>query len=545
MANRGVFKDRFFAWLEYQDWRDGVAFDAMFSSMGWKNVFRELDVAVGKTTKLGKVKYADPNRDLEIWAVEGLPGQRGVICFPHDDHNVFMERWITDPGVARREDGKLTLVFGDEPEAKFADLLVISGHGSDLQVHGDVSNLISENKQRPPDNEMRVRDAFNKASTRPSHGRLKYLILPCCTIVGPAYAPLWIPALNRHAVDDNFPHLSDSLHGILGYAQAYAGDSDGAAVMNSFVGLLKHGITRGPDEKTILQCWAEANENTPGPFREWSAIMLTDAAKNDKMSQWLVGGPIGTLPTPVSDEVRQFDRFNTTSGRPIDSDHFGEVVNSAQPDFEARFSVPKRGDLNDFRIVDGDVQNGDHIGNNDSTVDPQLGLNAGLPGRIHLIARNKGKPLVAGETMAVIFYYYRETHQPNVDLNTLLEFRLTPSQSGASPITGKPRFNLLRDVNTRKGAADKGKFDAFNYTFNEEEATNNLAIINFIVVPTALDAYPDQTIPHTHGRFVWDVIPPKKVSDPSVPPVLPTTGVIPGVIHMQRHGVYLHNKGIL
>jgi len=525
---RCVNGSRSFAWLEFEDARDGVALAFGLEGMGWKNLLTDLRSEGGGV-------YVDDNRGLQVRVLHApAKAEQGAIWIPGES-DAFTEQWIRKPGVLASP--RHTLVFGGEPDTRWADLLVVSGHGSKGKVYGDAySRLMKEDGLR--ERSWNVAGMLRDRAT-PRGTSLKYLILACCTNAGVAVGPMWLPVFEGRPLDQ-------VLHGILGYAQMYPGDEIGAGVMRRFVDLLFPEKVDGKpplSEKTILQCWAEANHGAA----PWGAVMIEESAKNDRMSQWV--SPAG-LPDPTSVTVKQYDEFTTDFPRPLDDGH-GIVLTDAPPDVEARFWVSKRGDdQKNLQLVDGfafvwDGHDVVQAGNNDNFIDPQLGLDPARVGKIVLSARSGA--FVSGTTMTVVFYLYRETHE-DMDLATLLDLRLSPSQ--------KRRLTLLVDANQRKPDTGKGHVDAFQYTFDDadDEARAELARgradLFFVVPESAPEKNRDRTTAHSCGYFWVDVVAPRRLADPrrsppeDMPPPKPGRDAIGAylrhAIHLVRHGVFLH-----
>jgi hypothetical protein len=529
---RSVNGDRHFAWLEFQDRRDGIAFAAAIEGAGWKNLLRELRET---RNAAGQTVFEDDTRALQVRLFKSTSGrEQGVLWIP-DDPDESDRRWIQRPGAISSP--RHALVSGDEAGARWADLLVLSGHGSKGKVYGtSYAELVRE-----PEGDER---SWNVAGllrdrTSPRGRRLKYLLLPCCTNAGPAVAPMWLEAFRDRPADE-------VLHGILGYAQMYPGDEVGANVMRRFVDLLFPPLVSGRpprDEKTILQCWAEANRGLA-----WGAVMLEEAALGDRMSQWI--SPEG-LPDPREIKVKQYDEYTTEFPRPLDASH-GIAITDAAPAHEARFWVSKRGDeQTNLQEVDGFVFGWDghdrvQVGNNDNWIDPQLGLDPGRAGKLVLSAAS-GR-FEAGTTMTVVFYLYRETHE-GMDLRTLLALDLSPSQ--------RRRLRPLADANQRKPDRGRGRIDAFHYTFDDAddearwELAHGRAEILFRVPPDAPDANRDRSTAHSCGYFWVDVVPPRALpGDPAASPPadMPQSPgdrsglrrYLEAAIHLVRHGVHLH-----
>jgi hypothetical protein len=529
---RCVNGNRSFAWLEFEDTRDGTAFVFGLQGMGWKNLLLDLRAT---TDDDGAPVLADDNRDLQVRVFEATARhERGALWIPGDADG-FTEQWIRKPGVIASP--QQTLVFGDEPGARWADLVVVSGHGSKGKVYGVAySRLTREDgaQERTWNVAGMLRDR-----TTPRGTRLKYLILACCTNAGIAIGPMWLPAF-----EDRPPE--QVLHGILGYAQMYPGDEVGAGIMRRFVDLLFPEKVNGrppESERTILQCWAEANRGAAA----WGAVMIEDAARHDRMSQWVSEQG---LSDPATITVKQYDEFTTDFPRPLDDSH-GIVLTSAPPEYEARFWVSKRGDAQtNLQLVDGAAFGWDghdtvQVGNNDNFVDPQLGLDPGRAGKLVLSSRSGS--FAPGTTMTVVFYLYRETHE-DLDLRALLDLQLSPSQ--------RRRCLSLVDANQRKPDTGKGHVDALQYTFDDadEEARFELAHgraeLLFVVPPDAPERNHDRGTARSCGYFWVDVVPPRKIADPrrSPPEDMPprrlqrsdVASYLRRAVHLVRHGVYLH-----
>jgi hypothetical protein len=536
MADRVRCEDsrRSFAWLEFQDPRDGVAFVAGFQGMGWQNLLAGLRP---RKNDKGQTVYEDAERPVQVRVYRSSSGREQGALWTPDDADDFTKRWIVRPGVI--SGASPTLVCDEQPEARWADLLVVSGHGSKGRVYGDAYG--SAVGERPPDERRWYVANLMGQPEAPRGKRLKYLIIPACTNCGIAVAPMWLDTfLNRP--------LDEVLHGVLGYAQAYPGGEVGATIVRRFVDLVFPRKVSGkapPNEKTILHCWAEANKRSGAG---WGAVMLAEAAQRDRMSAWVSEAG---LPDPTRLELRQYDEYSTRFPAPIDESD-GLVVSAEPPDYEARFWVSKTFDAQDnLQRVDGFLMGWDgremiRCGNNDNLIDPQLGLDAGRVGKIVLSA--KGGHFQAGTAITVVAYLYRETHE-GVSLPTLFEFQLSPSQ--------KRRFRFLVDANRRKGDVGRGRVDAFHYLFDaadeeaERELETGLVELFFVVPEAAPKKNPDRGTAHSCGYFWLDLVPPRILSGPldqSPPEGMPKSasdraGIarhLRTAIHHMAHGVHLH-----
>ena len=507
-----------------------MAFTFGLQGAGWKNLLLDLNASKDAS---GATVYSDDNRGLLVRAFQTPAKHEQAVLWAPGDADPFTEQWLRRPGVITSP--QRTLVFGDEEGARRADLLVVSGHGSKGKVYGMLHSRLTR-ESSPYERTWNVAGALRDRTT-PRGPDLKYLVLACCTNAGIAVAPMWLPVFEDRPA-------GEVLHGILGYAQAYPGDEVGAVIMRRFVDLLFPLQVNGRpprDEKTILQCWAEANRGLAG----WGAVMIEEAARNDRMSTWLSDDG---LADPGTVTVKQYDDF--TASFPLDDSH-GIVLTGAPPEHEARFWVSKRGDAPDnLQLVDGFAMAWDghdtvQVGNNDNFVDPQLGLDPGRAGKLVLSAR--AGAFESGTTMTVMFYLYRETHE-GLDVRALLDLHLSPSQ--------RRRLTPLVDANQRKPDLGKGHVDAFNYTFDDadQEARFELATgraeLFFLVPPDAPEKNPDRTTGHSCGYFWLDVTPPRPLGDPGsgppedLPQRHPSREAIASYLrtahHLVRHGVYLH-----
>ncbi|MEJ7732118.1 MAG: hypothetical protein WKG00_23270 [Polyangiaceae bacterium] len=259
-----------FAWLEYEDSRDGVAFCRRMTGFGWRNLF--LDLAP-TTPKPARTDLGHP--DLKIrWAFDDKPNEPALFATPDDSHKEFIESWIPNPGVG---DGfRLT---SSSNAIDQADLLVVSGHGTG---RGDVHDVACG-----LDAHVSVAKAFEEHATAPCTGRLKYLLVAACNNLRHNYASRWMAALLK----------KQPVHGVLGYSLAYAGDADGASVLFRFA-LLLHSTKN----HSVLQAWRIAN----GP-RPWGAIVHASSAKEDTVARWRSDAGLQKPDTSGTASVLHFD----------------------------------------------------------------------------------------------------------------------------------------------------------------------------------------------------------------------------------------------
>ena len=368
-----------FAWLEYQDPWDGVAFDRAMTRYGWRNLF--LDLAP-MTPQPRRVDLGHP--DLRIrWFAGGKPDETALIAAPGFDHADFLGKWMLNPGV----DQNFRLTFGND-YADQADLLAISGHGIGGMVSGTASGA-------SPAGLAILKHIANIKGKKPGElqvsGRLKYLLIPACTNVGVGFADEYLPAL----------HKRNPIHGILGYSDGYPGGSKGAWVMQRFAKLLHE--PKG--ERTILQAWKEANEGL-----RWGAVLFASSAASDTMAKWRSDKGL-PLPDHHEGAVLHFDP---------DSYPVGVPITKTTPQFEAFFHMSSS--IGDTKI------------SRENQGDNWIGLFPEHRGYI-LIPKN-GDNFVRGDVLRLVFGKYRLS-RGDMDLDTLLKF--DPGQ----PITfikdGNPR----------------------------------------------------------------------------------------------------------
>jgi len=293
-----------FAWLEYQDTRDGVALDRGLRGYGWRNLFVEL---APMTASVNDVDFMDmAHHDLKI-RYHGY-GQTGLLATPTNDHAAFLSRWIVNPGV---ENMALTEKNTDVQ----ADLLAISGHGANALVFGNAAGN---------ENQLKVGKAFIQNAKMPTTGRLKYLLIPSCNNCHVRYDLAWATALTR----------SNPVHGVLGYSEAYPGDQSGANIMSKFARLLHEDC-----DKPILQAWKEANA-----FWSWSGVLRESCATQDTMARW---NSSEGLPPP-SGRVLHYNAATPS----------GAEVGSYPPAFNTRF-VMFEGDSDKKPVEIDFLNNGD------------------------------------------------------------------------------------------------------------------------------------------------------------------------------------------
>jgi len=441
MGSRAVNRHRRFVWIEFEDPRDGIAFNRTMSSteVGWRNLLFDLP-----PDKRGQSRIDAANPTLNIGWVAAKDFGRALIMRPKVDHSKFLGEWLLNPGVKKeRGAGSVgsKLTFADDFTDQ-ADFVAVSGHGAGGMIWGKASGGdIGDG--------FEIANEMGKHLDKPTTGRIKYLLLPCCFLVSIHNAESWLPILRK-----NKP-----LHGVLGYGEKYLGDSTGAAVTRRFASLLKSNLTM-----PIFEAWRRANEAVHQP---WGAVIL-NAARKDNMKQWITEEGLPDL--SAEKEVRCFDG---------DSMPDGEEVTGKPKDIEA-FFVMADGSL---------IQSPMNRPANDL-----MGLFPGKSGEILLRVNKKDLSFQPDSHVTILFYYFRPA-KTEMDLDGLLTFDRVP---GA-------RLRFLTDANARK-EKKTGKHDAIEYTFlpgQEKEAR-----IRFTISENAHKVYKDDENGHfTHGLFWMAVFP--------------------------------------
>ena len=355
-----------FAWLEYEDFRDGVAFDRAFTAAGWRNLFLDLAPV---TPAPGRADLGNPNLKIR-WFAGKNPNELALIATPSAAEVDFFNKWVINPGVggiAGSAGGaesvtNFRLTHGSDTSDQ-ADMLVISGHGAGGMVMGAASGR---------QNEILLFDVFKGNRAFPASGRLKYLIVPACSNLKFDNAHLWLPAL-----DKDFP-----LHGVLGYSDAYKGDVDGAIVMVRFANLL-----HSQPDKTVLQAWREANTG-----RQWGAVAHQLSAGQDTLRKWRAN----SLPEPPRTRFMHFDPSHSE----------GIDIPTTPPQWNAKFHMTPGPDGSDVEITSDNHNKRD------------IGLIPGARG--YLLLRHDGASF-PNDLISIVFGMYRFTHA-DTNLSTLRKF---------------------------------------------------------------------------------------------------------------------------
>ncbi len=396
MAAYVVTRTLQYAWLEYQDLRDGIALDRAMSGYGWKNLLERLAPVTRSVNKTDFMDLGHP--DLRV-NYRGL-GQTGLIATPREAHAEFLEEWLINPGVENFRLSAKILAPEDTDTTAQADLLVISGHGENAAVAGDI-----EDKKEIA--HLAVGQAFIKYAKTPTSGRLKYLLIAACNDANARYDVVWYHALMR----------ANPVHGILGFSEAYPGDESGAAIMTKFARALHDG-----GDKSVLQAWKEANTHW-----SWSAVMRESSATEDTLARWTSEKG---LPAPTGRVLHY------SSASPA-----GVMVPPYPQIFEAFFVMFEKDD--EKKPVEIRFAN---------NIQYRVGLIQGKRGQL-VVRRNDGQSFAAGDVVRVVFARYR-FDRLEMDLNTLLRF-----DEGA-PVTLVEDGNKDKPAKTRKKDAVDIKFSA-------------------------------------------------------------------------------------
>lgn len=426
MAERAVTRHLKYAWVEYGHTGDGRSFAAGLSSLGWQSLMLHLP----RKTDAWGAYYVDSDHPLlpVRWKgnalmvlpntyVDGKKYPRPILSDPiysayvdaHGEEafrtemkrlNGFLARWVFSPGIKRDSDTKALLTTGGD-FTDYADLVSISGHGAGGDVWGGDSELGAF-----------LGSAIEMGTSAPTD-RLKYILIPTCYNLSGYNAGTWLPVLRR----------PNPVHGFLGYAESYPGGDSGAAAFSRFAEKLKE----NGGTKTILAAWKEAH--TGSMAQSWGALLHASSA-GDTMKDWLAGN----LPPPEPNgEIRWYSHETYPDG---------VVVQNIYPNLQAYFAIEG---------VQIRNWNKNH---------PGIGL---IPGKSGTLAiQHLGRKFRAGESITLVFYYYRPTKN-GMDLTKLLAF---------SPVS-EGQFELLKDVNTRDHTTN---VDAIRYTFAQEASSIELPL---------------------------------------------------------------------
>jgi len=347
--------------------------------------------------------------------------------------NRFLSKWVFSPGVkkvsGRRQwkKGELTLKndFTD-----YADLVVASGHGSNGAIWGGGRSI-----------DLRWSSRLSRAHT----DRLKYIIIATCHMLAEHNARTWLPAMRR----------KNPVRGVLGYRYVYR-TALGKRVFKRFADKLQE---KG-GTKTILEAWKEAHTKDSEPARvSWAALLHVTAAK-DTMKDWLTtikkGQRKGKGLTPVDEEKGEI-RWYCDENYPD-----GKVPKLPEYHYTAYFCMGR-----------GEGATKITCDNNFRDESPDVGLFPGEKGQLE-IAKNpspreikeKKTSFDIGGLITITFYFYREDHEPGMNLDRLLTFD-KPGGGAVKLKDGAVKLKdgslrLIRDFNRR----DKDQYvDAIEFEF--------------------------------------------------------------------------------
>jgi len=423
-----------YAWIEFGSPLDGAAFAAGMKKLGLKSVLKRLPPEKNKKAQKKwlprRVDSAHPLLPIRrrCGALMILPDEikgksKKYVRDPifnaylrtHTDdefnkeirkQNDFLSSWIFSPGVKisgkkGSEKGMLTL---DSDYTDYADIVGVGGHGSNGLIWGEGEGI-------------ELRNSIWRAHAHTD--RLKYIIIATCFHLSEFNLEIWLPAMRRR----------NPVHGFLGYRWGYPGAKVGRNVFNRFTKKLKE--KRGT--KTILDAWREANS---GSLRQTWAALLHHTSAKDTMKDWMCG----RLTTPNKDgEIRWYCEENWSDGEK---------------------AVPREYDYTaNFYMGTTKISRDNNFGGN-----KDVGLFSGEKGYLE-IAKKKGGFNPGEEFATIVFYYYRERHDPGMDLPKLLDF--------GKPKDGRVKFEdgVLKyesDLNKK----DKYKFtDGFEFTFWKSKVT--------------------------------------------------------------------------
>ncbi|MEJ7731249.1 MAG: hypothetical protein WKG00_18785 [Polyangiaceae bacterium] len=436
-----------YAWLEYLDARDAIAFDRTFSSasLGWINLFLDLadDLNEGKVD----VSNQTPKLDIRWVPNPDNPREKGLIARPKGAHRRFLERWIVNPGVNRARaanepppaSGSASTLTAGADATDVCDLLAISGHGAIGEVWGNEVDAID------------VAGAFEDHINEPASGRLKYLLVPTCGNCGDFTADKWLPALQKR----------QPLHGVLGYSGNYTGDREGAASMRAFGDVMKK-----IPMLTVLVGWSRGNDGLP-----WGAVVHDAAARNDTVERW--HSAAGLPPLPPGSTPRAFDSNSFPKGTEI-------VIGIRAMDLH-------------WIHEDGTVI--DRTNNRATSSSPAAHrfLSPGARGALRL--RNNHGNFQKGARIAIRCVWVRPT-KPPMSFDTLLDFDAPLLQSGAS---APPAIEFVPD----KGDATKRN----GLIVTAPSSDTDVITLGYRVKGTALAAYTPIDDGIT-GFFFFRVLPP-------------------------------------
>jgi|GEM_PF-3180215 len=357
---RAIEKHLRFAWLEYEDSRDGAVFThASTSRLGFENALSDLPRAKGSRTSRSTSNLFYTKIRLKTYGKHRKRPFRGLLAIPGDGDESTLERWVTSPAI---EGDK----FVSEPNAGAPiDLLVVSGHGSSGDVWGDASGERAQ---------INLPNAFGMYIDEERSGRLKCLIVPTCNNLHEALAGSWLPLFNHEK----------PVYVVLGYEGSYTGGPYGAQVMANFVRELSATPTL-----PLIRAWQNANEAV-AEKQPWGALAAKGA---EKMS--LQGWLDDSLPTLT--RAHKLLHFN--------SDHPNGRPPTADREYEVLWIMEDGTEINE---------------RNNHSANAKIGLFDGEKGKIRIRAMKPGRTLKRGQQVYLLIYLYRGSRQ--MELRDLLSF---------------------------------------------------------------------------------------------------------------------------
>lgn len=254
-----VVKPLQFAWLEFQDVRDGVVFcHTMADRLGAKNIFGNLPVDPADKSK--RKPKNTPALDIDFVVRSHHSGAKtkyqALIGYPRSKSAKFLGQWVLNPGFLNGE-----LVVSNTAEQ--ADIVTVSGHGSAGIVWGN-------GYASAQDQAFFLGSALSNNVKMARSGRMKMLIIPACYNGTFDAYEIWEKCFTR----------SEPLYWIFGYEKTYTGGEVGAQVMNEFTRYIK-----ANPQKPLLDAWHTANKKYA---QHWGAFILKGAEKIS-YSDWVSG----------------------------------------------------------------------------------------------------------------------------------------------------------------------------------------------------------------------------------------------------------------
>jgi hypothetical protein len=258
--HRLVLKYRNYAWIEHVDPRDGSAFCRGMKALGWDNLAEVLPLKNAADTEGRRIDAAHPLLPIR-WKNNGLLILPYPFGLPNEDPPIkkdplagesteaavrdncaFLCRWTFCPGV--KKSGELVAGPGAD---KYADIVVVSGHGSSMSVWAE--HQLG----------MKFAELAQAAAIPEDLDYPKYVIFACCSIVEFESSHMWRRFLRR----------KKPVRAILGYSSKYPGGSVGEEIFTRFAQLL----AAAEGGVSILEAWKLAN----GSQAPWAAILHKEA----------------------------------------------------------------------------------------------------------------------------------------------------------------------------------------------------------------------------------------------------------------------------